>query len=254
MKNLILLLLLLPMLGFSQTATDYLMFEIGTIKVSPDKVALVNSGMAAHNKKYHATGPYGARVYNVVTGTDAGAYKWVMGPGTWSGLDARPSDELHDMDWDSKVDQYTSPGGNQEYIRFDPKLSRFPHDFTVNKLFVRYVDVARGKMEAVKAMFEKAHKVYAEKIPNETYGVYFNEVPSTSGGRDLILVSYFDKYAWMAMDDGFDAKYEEVYGKGSAAAFWNEWNANTLGMESEIWEYNKDLSGLPAEIKAAERQ
>jgi hypothetical protein len=30
--------------------------------------------------------------------------------------------------------------------------------------------------------------------------------------------------------------------------------ANTLGMESEIWEYNKDLSGLPAEIKAAERQ
>jgi hypothetical protein len=83
------------------------MFEIGTIKVSPDKVALVNSGMAAHNKKYHASGPYGARVYNVVTGTDAGAYKWVMGPGTWSGLDARPSDELHDMDWDSKVEQYT---------------------------------------------------------------------------------------------------------------------------------------------------
>jgi hypothetical protein len=253
MKKLLYLLLFSPLLAYTQTP-EYLMFEIATIKVSPDKVPQVESAMAAHNKKYHASGSYGVRVYQVETGANSGDYKWVMGPGTWSGLDARPGDDAHDLDWDANVARNLMPGGMTEYIRFDPKLSRFPADFKVNRLFVRYVDVVRGKMDKVKDMLDKIHKVYMDKIPAETYGIYFNEVPSTSSGRDITIVSFFDKYAWMSQDDGFDAKYEEMYGKGSAATFWNEWMANTVGSETEIWEYNADLSGLPADVKAAERQ
>jgi hypothetical protein len=67
-------------------------------------------------------------------------------------------------------------------------------------------------------------------------------------------VSFFEKYAWMSTDDGFDAKYNEMYGKGSADEMWNQWRAITLGQESEIWSFREDLSGLPALVKAADRQ
>ncbi|MBK9981864.1 MAG: hypothetical protein IPP15_05475 [Saprospiraceae bacterium] len=252
MKKLLFILLLSPILGFAQTP-EYLMFEITSLKVSPDKAAQVETAMGAHNKKYHATGQYGVRVYTVGNGPNSGDYKWVMGPGPWSGLDARPDDPLHNLDWDGNVAR-NLVSATTEYIQFDPKLSRFPSDFNVNKLFVRYIDVARGKMDKVKELLDKVHKVYMDKIPGETYGVYFNEMPSTSSGRDITIVSFFDKYAWMSKDDGFDAKYDEVYGKGSSAAFWTDWMANTVGLETELWEYKADLSGLPAAVKAADRQ
>jgi hypothetical protein len=253
MKKLLFLLLFVPLLGFCQTP-EYLMFEISTIKISPDKAAQVESAMGAHNKKYHASGPYGARVYTVASGPNSGDYKWVMGPGTWTGLDSRPDDAVHNMDWDANVARNMMPGGNTEYIQYDPKLSRFPKDFSINHLFIRYIDVARGKMDKVKELLDKVHKVYMDKIPGETYGVYFSEMPSTSSGRDITIVSFFDKYSWMSQDDNFDAKYDEVYGKGTSAAFWNDWMANTIAIETELWDYKADLSGLPAEVKAAERQ
>ncbi len=253
MKKILFLFLLSPLMGIAQPQ-DYLMFEINTLKVSPAKAAQVEAAMGVHNKKYHASGPSGVRVYDVLGGPNAGDYKWVMGPAPWSAMDNRPDDPLHNLDWDANVGSNLMPGGGVEYIRFDPKLSRFPMDFNVSKLFVRYIDVARGKMDTVKAMLEKIHKVYMDKIPAETYGVYFNELPSSSSGRDITIVSFFDKFAWMAVDDGFNAKYDEEFGKGSSAQFWKSWMDNTTGYETEIWKYDPDLSGLPAGVKAAERQ
>jgi hypothetical protein len=177
-----------------------------------------------------------------------------MGPAPWSALDTRPSDDAHNLDWSTNVTRYQEGSGNAEYIRFDPALSRFQNDFTVNKLYVRYVDVARGKMDKIKELLGKINKVYAEKLPNETYGIYFNEIASTSSGRDLTIVSFFDKYAWMAVDNGFNALYDAMNGKGSSTVLWNEWRDATVGQEDEIWEYRSDLGGLPDKVKAAERQ
>lgn len=253
MKNFLLILLCLPVMGFCQSA-EPLIFEIVTMSVSKANASQVEKAMGAHNKKYHPSGPSGARVYTVETGINSGDYKWVMGPGPWSALDNRPSDPAHDADWDDNVDKYVEPGENVEYIRFDPSLSRFPADFNIDKLWVQYIDVARGKMDEMKELLKKVQKVYAEKIPGQAYGIYYNEFPSTSSGRDLTIVFYFDKYAWMGIDDGLDAKYDEVYGKGSSEAMWNDWRENTIGVETEIWQHNAELSGLPTLVKAAERQ
>jgi hypothetical protein len=35
---------------------------------------------------------------------------------------------------------------------------------------------------------------------------------------------------------------------------WKTWEMATVGQECEIWEYQEELSGLPAMVKAAERQ
>ncbi len=254
MKNLFFLLFLCPMLGMAQNAEPSLIFEIATIRVSPMNASSVERAMAAHNKAYHGSGDSGVRVYVVASGTSSGDYKWVMGPAPWSALDARPSDDAHNMDWQDNVGKHTLPGGNTEYIMFDPKLSRFPQDFTISKLFVRYIDVARGEMSKAKEILAKIHRVFTEKIPGETYGVYFNELPSSDNPRDISIVSFFDKYAWMADDNQFNAKYDEVFGKGSAELMWKEWRTVTVGSNSEIWEFREDLSGLSGQVKAMERQ
>lgn len=254
MKNLLYILLFSPVMAFCQMTNDYLIFEIASFRVDPADRNHVEAAMAAHNKQYHASGPNGVRMYVVASGTHSGEYKWVMGPGPWSALDARPSDDAHNADWGNNVARYLDDEGNTEYIRFDAGLSRFPKDFNVNKLWVQYVDVTRGKMDKVKELLGKIHKVYADKIPNDTYGIYFNELPSSSSGRDLTIVAFFDKYAWMSSDNGFEARYEEVHGKGSVDALWKEWREVTEGVETEIWEYREDLSGMPAMVKTSERQ
>ena len=253
MKNLLYLLLFSPFVAFSQAGTE-LIFEIATHSVSRDNAAQVEHAMGAHNKKYHASGPNGVRVFIVQTGKDSGKYKWVMGPGPWSSLDTRPSDDAHNVDWKGNVARYLGEEGSTEYISLDPALSRFPADFNVDKLFVRYVDVVRGKTEQAKEILKKINRVYTEKIPGETYGIYFNEIPSTSAGRDITIVSFFDKYAWMAEDNDFNAKYDAIYGKGAADAMWVSWQQVTSSQECEIWEYQEELSGLPPLIKAAERK
>ncbi len=207
MKKLIYFILLSPIWAFAQTPVQDLIFEISTMRATPEHGSQVDNAMGVHNKKYHASGPHGVRVYVVASGTHSGEYKWVMGPAPWSALDTRPDDDAHNNDWENNVARYLEPQGNTEYIRFDPKVSRFPADFNVNKLVVWYVGIARGKTDKVKEILEKVHKVYKEKIPGETYGIYYNELGSSSSGRDLVIVSFFDKYAWMSNDDGFEAKY-----------------------------------------------
>jgi hypothetical protein len=143
--------------------------------------------------------------------------------------------------------------GNTEYSRLDADLSRFPKDFHINNLWVQHVDVSRGKMEKFNELLKKIHTVYSTKLPDETYGIYFNELPSSSSGKDVSIIAFFDKYAWMGEDNGFKEKYEEVHGKGSTDAMWKEWMEITDGVETEIWEFREDLSGVSGEIKAAER-
>jgi hypothetical protein len=175
-----------------------------------------------------------------------------MGPGPWAALDSRPADDAHGNDWQYTVGQHTLPGGSNDYIRFDPELSRFPKDFTIGKLWVTFYDVEKGKMDAVKETLKKGHDVYRDKIPGDTYGIYFNEMPG--GEYDFTIVWFFDKYAQVPVDNGFGKLMEDVYGKEAADLIWKEWNANVTVTGSEIWEFRPDLSGLDGMVKAAERQ
>ncbi|KKM90568.1 hypothetical protein LCGC14_1237380 [marine sediment metagenome] len=44
-------------------------------------------------------------------------------------------------------------------------------------------------------LVEKIGKVYVKKFPDETYGVYSNELGSAKEGRDLAVISFFDTSA-----------------------------------------------------------
>jgi hypothetical protein len=99
MKKLFLLFLLaVPFWSYAQE--ESLIFESNTLTPMPSQVLRFEAAVAAHNKKYHAAGPHGVRVYEIISGKNAGRYQWVMGPGHWGDLDTRPADTAnHSVDW-----------------------------------------------------------------------------------------------------------------------------------------------------------
>jgi hypothetical protein len=253
MKHLLYVLLFCPLAIWAQEA-EYLIFENAMLNPRTDKVLQFEALVAAHNKKYHGDGPYGVRVYEIGNGPNVGKYMWIMGPTHWSTLDTRPDDPGHTQDWVGNVIPNLADNGSLTYWRFQPEMSRFPKDFNVSKLLVWQVNVAEDGYEKIMSIMDMVHKVQASKLPDETYGVYTNELSSTSQGNDLAIVWFFDKWSWMSEDSQFDKKFDEVHGAGSFEKMLADWMANTDGVERELWIYREDLSGIGPMVKAAERQ
>jgi len=248
--------LLVPLMALAQSENEYVIFETANLTPNPTQIAQFEKGLAAHNKKFHGDGPYGARIYWISSGPNTGSYNWTMGPLPWSALDGRPGEEEgHDADWNSNVLAYVAPGsGATSYWKHEADVSRFSKDFTIKNMLVDYYDITRGKGKEAMALVEKIGKVYAEKFPDETYGIYTNQLSSTKEGRDLVVISFFDKSAWMGEDNEFAAKYDEVHGEGGFEQFLQDWYAVTEGGESELWLFRPDLSGIDGEVTVADRQ
>ncbi|MFZ0490619.1 MAG: hypothetical protein WBV11_07560 [Salegentibacter sp.] len=257
MRKVIFLMLLLPFWAVSQNSTEseYGVFETANLVPNPAQISQFEKGLAAHNKKYHSEEPYGVRVYWVTNGPNTGSYHWSMGPFPWSALDNGPAEkkEGHDADWNTNVAQYmTADSGEESYWRAQTELSRFPKDFTINKMAVDYWDIKRGKHDDAMKLVKKVYDVYAQKSPNEIYGIYTNEFPSTKEGKDLAVISFFDKSAWLGQDNSIAKKYDEMYGEGSWKQFLKDWMDVTNGGSTEIWVYRPDLSGISGDVKVAQ--
>ncbi len=255
MRKLIFTMLLLPLLAISQNSTEYGVFENAVLTPNPAQVTQFEAGLAAHNKKYHAEGAYGADVFWISSGPNAGSYLWSMGPTPWSAMDKRPAQkDGHDADWNNNVLKYMMPEGGQTYWKAIPEASRFAKNMTIKNLVVDIYDVKRGKMKDAMALVEKIHKVYTEKLPGETYGIYTNEFSSTKEGQDLAVVSFYENMGEFSQDSGMDKKFDEVYGKGSWDQFLKDWYNVTDGSESELWIFRPDLSGTNGEINVAPKK
>ena len=116
------------------------------------------------------------------------------------------------------------------------------------------VDFKRFNYPEMISILERVTKVNMEKNPDETYGVYTNEMPDTADGRDMAFVNFFSNSGWMGREDTFPKKFEEVHGEGSFTKFLKDVEAATNGDRVELWSYRDDLSGLSATVNAQDRQ
>lgn len=257
MKKYVFTLLLVPFLALSQNSTEYGVFENDVLIPNPTQISQFEKGITAHNKKYHAKGTDGVRVYWIMNGPRTGSYVWVMGPFPWKSLDSGSAQqEGHDADWRDNVAPFLIPGSGFEssYWKFNAEVSRFPKDFTIKNLAVDMWDIKRGKFEEAMALAKKVHDTYAAKSPNETYGIYTNEFPSTKEGKDLAVISFFDNSAWLGDDHSITKKFDEMNGAGSWDRFLKDWMEVTNSGETEIWMFRPDLSGISGDVKVSERQ
>lgn len=253
MKKLLSTLLLLPLMMVAQT-NEALVIENVMLTVNPEKIMEFEAGIAAHNKKFHADGPYGARVYTVDNGKNAGKYMLIMGPLPWSAIDARPSSQEHTDDNNKNINKYLTPEVEVNYMKMHPELSNFSKDFEINKVSVFMIDVKRFKaQDFMEKVLKKVIKVYKEKMPDQIFGVYSNEM-NNMDGMDFGWVDFFDGSSWLGKEDKFMQYFEEVHGSGSFSKFIADVEATTDGDKTEIWTLRKDLSGSSAQVKAATRQ
>lgn len=253
MKKLLYTLVLVPLMMVAQT-NESLVIENVMLTVKPDKIAEFEAGIAAHNKKFHASGPYGARVYTILNGKNAGKYMLIMGPLPWSAMDGRPASKEHTDDNNKNINQYLESEVEVNYMKMHPDLSNFSKDFEINKISVFMIDIKRFKdMDFMEKVVNKVVKMYKEKMPDQIYGIYTNEMPNMDG-MDFAWVDFFDNSSWMAKDDTFMQDFEEVHGTGSFQQFIKDVEATTDGDKGEIWSLRKDLSGPNAKVIALERQ
>ncbi len=254
MKKLLYTLVLLPLLVVSQAAQEGLVIENVMLTVKPEKIVEFEAGIAAHNKKFHAEGPYGARVYSIMNGKNASKYMLIMGPLPWSAMDGRPSSKEHTDDNNKNINQYLESEVEVNYMKMHPELSNFSKDFEINKVSVFLVDIKRFKqMDFMEKVVKKVVKMYKEKMPEQLYGVYTNEMP-VMDGMDFGWVDFFDSSSWLGKEDKFAQYFEEVHGAGSLSEFMSDVEATTDGERTEIWTLRKDLSGPDAKVMSAKRQ
>ncbi|MFS4456690.1 hypothetical protein [Maribacter sp. 2304DJ31-5] len=251
MKKILYTLVLLPFLMIAQ---EELIIENVMLTVNPEKIVEFEAGIAAHNKKFHAEGPYGARVYNILNGQNAGKYMLIMGPLPWSAMDDRPHSEEHSSDNAENISKYLMPEVEVNYMKIHPELSNFSRDFKINKVSVFMIDVKRFKRkDFMDKVIKKVVKVYEEKMPDQLYGVYSNEMNNRSG-LDFGWVEFFDNSSWLGKEDKFPQYFEEVHGARSFQGFLADVEATTDGDSTEIWVLREDLSGTSAQVKALSRQ
>ena len=253
MKKLFFLILLIPFLAMPQNNAEYAIMENTLLTPNSADVKKFETNIASHNKQFHAEGPFGARVYYIASGENAGSYMWVMGPLPWSAMDSREESEAHTNDWNSNVQPYISNKTATTYWKFENGLSSFPVDFTLDKLLLDFYDIKRFQGDKVNSAMEKVKKVMGDAYKDMAYGIYMNEMPSTKDGKDMVAVYFFDKYSFMSEDPKFVDSYNKLYGDGSFKDFLKEWGEITEGGSTELWIFQPKLSGLSGEIQAADR-
>ena len=250
--------MLLPIFSFSQdekATTSYTMFESMYMKPKIGARKALSEKLGAHNKRFHASGPHGTRMYHVRNGKHTGSLVWLMGPCTWSQHDHRPQDQAHDDDWRDNVLPLMESISQGEYWKLDSKLNHFPEPkFELAKQRIWVIDIRPFESHRFRALLEKVKDVDTKDASKDAWGLYWNQLQSTNSGRDAAIVWFFDKWSWLDEDDQFSQRYEKVHGPGSWRIFLREWEEVVAGMEVELRTYIPEMSGLGATVDLTARQ
>jgi hypothetical protein len=195
-------LLLIPCIGMSQAKNVVSTFRAFP---KPEKVTEFEKALTNHAQKFH-TGNWKWRVYEVISGPDAGAYHVVEGPNSWTDLDARKDiSKEHTADWNMNISPLTTGQGTQGYAVYKPEMSSVPlTDFT-EKMAITHVFPKMGWGDTIAALIKKIKPVWDKT--GETVAVY---QASASGPMQYTLVFRY-KTGWKEREDGFRKPFPERY-------------------------------------------
>ncbi|NND33914.1 MAG: hypothetical protein HKN76_15100 [Saprospiraceae bacterium] len=250
MKNL--LVIILAGLCVQVLAQNDIMFEFVTMTPKDGMSDELIDRMKSHNDTYHAENPHGARVYSVNSGMQSGKLIWVMGPTTWTDMDNRPAGDAHDDDWELVQDLIENEV-NVEYFRLEPSLSNFSKDFDIKNIWIRFTDLKPWQGYRYRTLMQNLQKVYAEKMPDQQRGIFWNTMGNYKDGRDVMTALYHDGLDWMDEDANLVMKYEEVHGNGSWRNFMSEIEDIVHGSDIMMMSLVPEMGGLSPRIMAAER-
>lgn len=236
-KNLFLLLMLIPFLGISQTKN-----VISTSRVFPkiDKQLEFEKALATHAQKFH-TGDVKWRVFQIQSGPDAGGYHIVEGPKSWESEDVRGDiNEAHNNDWHKNVTVYLTDRQSSGYSVYIDSLSTVAVGDYSDKVQVTHIYPKVGCGYRVATILKSLKEAWAAE--GSTIAVY--EVNGSGEPQFAIARRY--KQGLKEKEDGFRTSfvdtYEKIHGKGSWGLYMDNIKEYYDDVWSEIIFYRADLS------------
>lgn len=175
MKKFFLLLLLLPLLGITQTKT---LLTTNRVFARNDKAGEFEKALASHAKKYH-TGDVAWRVWSIQTGPDAGGYMITEGPTTWGTLDSRADiSAAHTADWEKNVLPLTEGRGQSGHYDFQADLSTVELTDYADKIVINHMTAKPGRINDTRELIRKLKTIWvADKESVAVYLVAFSGEP-----------------------------------------------------------------------------
>lgn len=232
-----LLLMLLPFLGIGQTKN-----VISTTREFPkvEKQLEFEKALATHAQKYH-TGDVKWRVFDIVSGPDAGGYHIVEGPKTWESEDTRGTLGVeHTNDWSKSVAIYLSDRHSSGYSVYIDSLSTVAVGDYSDKVQVTHIYPKLGCSYRVATMLKSMKAAWV--ADGSTIAVY----ETNGSGIQQFAVARRYKQGLKEKEVGFRKSfvdtYEKIHGQGS----WGIFNDNVKEYIGEQWSellfYRADLS------------
>ncbi|MDH5434118.1 MAG: hypothetical protein OEY19_09240 [Gammaproteobacteria bacterium] len=231
--------------------------QYSSILITPDYTQLNQFAikMEHHNKTFHSSGPYRARVFNVVSGSDVGKIYWIMGPSTYSHLDDKPSNKPHNNDWTKNVMPLVTKIEHGEYWRekkiIQPLVDNLSPtsqetEDSMNIWLIRFMaENSNIDRQRFNDLYDRVAETYSatKKIK---YGAVLDNylLQGNKNDRHVIVALGMQKWSDMDIDLQFRQRYEELFGTDSFQQFREELLTIFTTDWQEIWVLNKKMSGM----------
>ena len=237
MRKIILLCMLVPLLGTSQTKNVINSFRIFA---KPDKVAELEKAIANHAQKYH-TGDWKWRVFEIQSGPDATGYQVTEGPNSWATLDSRGDiSPEHKADWEKNVLPLSTGMGTSSYATYNADLSTVQLTDYADKIVLNHIFPKPGMIVEATELVKKFKKVW--EAGSETVAVY----SAAFSGPPQFITSTRLKAGLKELDESYRKpmaeRYNAVYGDGTWDSYLADYAKYIENRWSELLFYRADLS------------
>lgn len=235
--------------AIAEESKSYTQWDTFRFTVDNKNAKKLTKNMREHIKQYHTKAPLKTHIYNVTYGPDTNDLIWVMGPVSFSELDARPDNKKHDDDWADNINPYITSYKQSELWRVMEglEINNFTKDDPEAEMFMaRYLTVSKDYDSTVGKYLLMQIKKTLEKIGKTKYWAVMDNqfIQGRKNGRHLMGLSSMSSFAEWDEDWEFSKHFEEIYGKGSFKAFQANYDKSFKNQWNELITVNKEMSGL----------
>jgi hypothetical protein len=237
MKKIILLCLLIPIIGISQSKN---IVNVNRVFPKVDKVLEFEKALANHAQKYH-TGDWRWRVFEISSGPDAGGYHITEGPTSWDAIDSRGNlGNEHNNDWNKNVAIYLTDRGSSMYSAYIDSLSTVAIGDYSDKIQITHYFTKVGWAGKVYDAIKSFKNVWTAS--GETVAVY----SSSGSGPTQFAVVFRYKQGLKERAMGFRKPIKERYEAINGPDSYDNWMETLRNYVSDVWSellfYRTDLS------------
>ena len=237
MKKIFIMLLLIPVLGISQTKT---VLTSNRLFAKNDKVSEFEKALTNHAQKYH-TGDVKWRIWSIQSGPDAGGYMVTEGPSSWDILDSRGDiSSEHTADWEKNVLPLTTGQSQSAYYEFQADLGTVQLTDYADKIIINHMIAKPGKVVNVQDLIKRLKKVW--EAGKESTAVYSS---AFSGAPGFIIVTRLRdglKELGANYRKPLPERYNDIYGAGSFDTWLKDYSDAVQSRWSELLIYKPKLS------------